>query len=133
MNTLHNSKPALAEVLVRQVLGDAEAFERICAQRGVSLLGAVTEALEEWSGLRSGKIHTQRTSTITLLLPDPSDCPQGQEKEWLAICEHDLVVLNQEQRRCYKDQDAAGLIRVNQSIERYLQAMSELRERVEVA
>lgn len=131
MNT-PNNKPALAEVLVRQVLGDTEAFERVCAQRGVSLVDAVTEALREWSGLQNGS-HVRKTPLLTLLLPDPSDCPQGHEKEWLSICEHDIRVLNKEQRRCYKEQDASGLIQVNQSIERYLQAMNELRERAEVA
>lgn len=126
-----NSKPALAEVLVRQVLGDTETLELICAQRGVSLVEAVTQALRGWMGDAQPHVPVaQGAPPLTLLLPDPSECPQGQEREWLGVCDHDLSVLRAEQRRCFHVKDATGLSRVNQSIERYIQAVAELKERV---
>jgi hypothetical protein len=131
MTTPQNTKPALAEVLVRQVLGSTDDFERVCSQRGLSLIDAVTQALQGWMG--SEHVTRPAVPPLTLLLPDPSDCPQGQEKEWLSVCEHDLRVLEEEQRRCYFTKNVARLSQVNQSIEKYLQARSELRDRLEVA
>lgn len=131
MNTPNNTKPALAEVLVRQVLGSTEDFERVCSQRGLTLTDAVTQALQGWMG--SENATRPAVPPLTLLLPDPSDCPQGQEFYWLNVCEHDLRILREEQRRCYHTKDSVTLRRVNQSIEKYLQAMSELRSRAEVA
>lgn len=127
-----NNKPALAEVLVRQVLGETESFEGLCAQRGVSLLEAVTQALQGWMGDSPASMRrtTQESPLLTLQLPDPSDCPQGQEREWLEVCEHDLKVLHREQRRCFEFKDRDQLEKVNWSIEKYIQAMAELQARV---
>lgn len=128
--TLKNHKPAFAEVLVRQVLGDTEDFERVCAQRGVNLVDAVTQAIQGWMGVENATRQPARVPPLTLLLPDPSECPQGQEAHWLSVCEHDLKSLRQEQQRCYGTKDTVNLRRCNLSIEKYLQAMSELKERV---
>ena len=132
MTTPQNTKPALAEVLVRQVLGSTEDFERVCSQRGVSLVAAVTQAVQDWMGVENTTRHVP-VPPLTLLLPDPSDCPQGQEEHWLSLCKHDLAKLREEQSRCYRTRDRIRLQRVNQSIEKYLQAQSELRDRLEVA
>lgn len=131
MTTLKNSKPAMAEVLVRQVLGESAGFERICDQRGVSLVDAVNQALRTWM---NGGLSLVRSpidgEAPALLLPDPNECPQGQEMMWLEVCEHDLEVLRQEQQRCIDSRDATGLNRTNRSIEAYIQAVAGLRERV---
>lgn len=146
MTTLKNSKPVLAEVLVRQVFGEAENFERVCAQRGVSVEQAVSQALRGWirqerptglgvagasgSDLPVSSDSGSNPGPVALLLPDPAECPQGEERHWLEIIEHDLGALQQNQRLCFKSKDAEGLAQTNRSIETYLQARASLRDRV---
>lgn len=132
MTTIKDNKPVMAEVLVRQVLGESESFEHICAQRGLTLVDAVSQALKSWmsSGLTLVNNRNRPSEHPALLLPDPSECPQGQEREWLSICEHDLKVLAGEQKRCIQSRDAVGLSRTNHSIEAYIQAVADLKERV---
>lgn len=133
MTTLKNSKPVLAEVLVRQVFGEAENFERICAQRGLSVEEAVNQALRSWVGHGLTLVQNApepETDPVVLLLPDPSDCPQGEEQHWLGVIEHDLAALRKAQQRCFAKQDAKGIARTTRSIETYIQAQAALRERV---
>jgi hypothetical protein len=72
MTTLKNSKPVLAEVLVRQVFGEAENFERVCAQRGVSVEQAVSQALRGWVG--------HGLSLVQDASPDPATDPEGLQR-----------------------------------------------------
>lgn len=132
MTTLKDNRPVMAEVLVRQVLGESEIFERICAQRGVSLVDAVGQALKSWmsGSLTLVNNRDRQSEPPPLLLPDPSECPQGQEREWLQICDHDMAVLVAEQARCTQRGDTVGLNRTNHSIEAYIQAIADLKERV---
>jgi hypothetical protein len=134
MTTPKNSKPVMAEMLVRHVFGEAENFERLCAQRGMSVEEAVVQALRGWIGhgltvVQGGELVAE-TDPVVLLLPDPADCPQGQEAHWLGVIEHDLDALKKAQRRCFQTKDAEGLQRTNQSIETYIQAQAALRDRV---
>lgn len=132
MTSLKNSKQVLAEVLVRQVLGESENFERICAQRGIAIEEAVSQALRGWAGhgLTLLQNDEPETDPVVLLLPDPSDCPQGQEEHWLGVIDHDLSTLRKAQQSCFKRKDTAGLDRTNRSIEAYIQAQAELKARV---
>lgn len=131
-NTPKTNKSAMAEVLVRHVLGESESFELACDRLCVSMAEGVEQALKNWmSGTLTLVTKPARKSEPPpLMLPDPSDCPQGQEAEWLALCDHDLNVLRREQQRCIQAKDAAGLNSANMSIEAYLQAVAGLRERV---
>jgi hypothetical protein len=132
MTTVKN-KSVMAELLVRQVFGEAENFERICAQRGVSMEDAVNQALRGWVGHGLTLVDnapSQEPDPVVLLLPDPSDCPQGQEAHWLSVIEHDLGALRKAQQRCFQTKDTKGLNRTNRSIETYIQAQAALRERV---
>jgi hypothetical protein len=131
--TTVNKKPLMAEMLVRQVFGEAENFERICAQRGLSIEDAVNQALRGWVGHGLTLVQNApnpETDPVVLLLPDPSDCPQGQEAHWLSVIEHDLAALQKAQQRCFQTKDTKGLERTNRSIETYIQAQAELRERI---
>lgn len=125
-------KTALAEVLVRHVFGDTDNFERLCTRRGISVAEGVDQALKSWmsGGLTLVPDQPHKSEPPPLMLPDPSDCPQGQEAEWLQLCDHDLSVLRREQQRCIQVMDVTGLNDVNLSIESYLQAVAGLRERV---
>jgi hypothetical protein len=133
MTTVKN-KPVMAEMLVRQVFGEAENFERICAQRGISVEEAVSQALRSWVGhgltlVQNAELEPE-SDPVVLLLPDPSECPQGQEEHWLGVIEHDLAALQKAQQRCFIRKDTKGLDRTNRSIETYIQAQAALRERV---
>lgn len=132
MSNPKNSKPVLAEVLVRQVFGEAENFERVCAQRGVSVEDAVTQALRDWvgHGLTIVKNEQPLMNPTIGLLPDPNDCPQGQEAHWIEVCEHDLDALRQKQKSCFRAKDPTELEQTNRTIESYLQTLASLRERV---
>lgn len=131
MSTLKDSRPVMAEALVRHVLGDTTNFERVCTQRGVSLTDAIAWALQAWmAGDASLPPDSTNNSGLPLMLPDPTDCPQGQETAWLEICEHDLGLLRAEHNRCLSTGDLPGINRTARSIDAYLQAMSELQERV---
>ena len=134
MTTLKDSKPVLVEVLVRQVFGEAENFERVCAQRGVSVAEAVNQALRGWVGHGLSIVRDADPSPdpdpVVLLLPDPAECPQGQEEHWLDVIAHDLEALRKAQQHCFKSKDAAGAQRASRSIETYIQAQAALRERV---
>ena len=133
MTDVRTNKPVMAEMLVRQVFGDAEGFERLCAQRGVSVAEAVQQALRGWLGQGLSLVETMRSPlaiTGAGLNPDPGDCPSGQEAHWVEVCEHDLHLLRAEQRRCYRTKDRPGIERTTRRIEHYLQTLAELRERV---
>lgn len=134
MTTLKDSKSVLAEVLVRQVFGEAENFERVCTQRGVSVADAVSQALRGWIGHGLSVVRDADPQPdldpVVLLLPDPAECPQGEEAHWLEVIEHDLGALQRAQQRCFKVKDPAALERTNRSIETYIQARAALRDRV---
>ena len=134
MTTLKDSKPVLVEVLVRQVFGESENFERVCAQRGVSVADAVSQALRGWIGHGLSVVRDADPQPdldpVVLLLPDPAECPQGQESHWLEGIDHDLKALKKAQQRCFQVKDSAALERTNRSIETYIQAQAALRDRV---
>ncbi len=132
--TTQTNKPVMAELLVRHVFGEAENFERICAQRGLSVEDAVSQALRGWVGHGLTLVQNAEVAPegdpVVLLLPDPSECPQGQEKHWLEVIEHDLGALRRAQQRCFKSKDMAGVQQVSRSIETYIQAQAALKDRV---
>jgi hypothetical protein len=135
MTTLKNSKPVLAEVLVRQVFGEqAESFERVCAQRGVNVADALGQALRNWVGHGLTLVRPPENDGRLLpangQLPDPADCPFGQEEHWLQMCEHDLKILRGKQQACFQTKDTSSLNSTNLTIEAYLQTMAEIRSRV---
>lgn len=133
MTSTRTNKPVMAEMLVRQVFGEAESFERVCAQRGVSVEAAVKLALQGWVGQGLALVSTMQLplpGAEVGLSPDPGDCPTGQESHWVEVCEHDLQVLRAEQQRCYRTKDRPGIERTTRRIESYLQALAELRDRV---
>lgn len=126
------NKPVMAELLVRHVFGEAEKFERLCAQRGVSVEDAVNQALRDWvgPGLSVVKPEPSPMNPVLGMLPDPSDVPVGQEAHWITVCEHDLQVLRSRQQNCFRTQDGAGVEETSRTIETYIQALAELRERI---
>src|SRR5262245_8963494 len=131
MNTMPN-KPVIAEALVRLVFGESAKFEQLCAQRGVSVEEAVGQALRDWvgPGLSVVKPEPQLMNPTIGMLPDPSDCPAGQEAHWIGVCEHDLQVLRSKQQVCFREQDGAGVEATSRTIEHYIQTLAELKERV---
>jgi hypothetical protein len=133
MANVQTNKPVMAEMLVRAVLGSTSEFERACQQRGVSIQDAVTQALQNWVGSRLtlvGAPSALSPDMVLSALPAPQDCPPGEEEHWLRVCEHDLGVLREQQRRCFAAQDQEGIARTTRAIESYLQVRAELRERV---
>jgi len=128
--TARTNKPVMAEMLVRQVFGDAESFERVCAQRGLSVEDAVRQALRGWVGHGVGPSE----STVPFLggsfTPDPGDCPSGQEEHWIQVCEHDLTLLRKQQQNCFRLKDQRCLERTTHAIENYIQTLASLKERV---
>lgn len=131
MNTKTNN-PVMAEMLVRHVFGEAEKFERLCAQRGISVDEAVGQALRNWvgPGLSVVKPEPSLLNPVVGMLPDPSDVPVGQEAHWITVCEHDLQVLRSHQKSCFQTQDGRGATETSRTIESYIQTLAELRERV---
>lgn len=131
MTSVKTNKPVMAEMLVRLVLGDTESFEQLCAQRGVSVEEAIGQALKNWAGSSLPTVKPESLQLPTIgLLPDPADCPSGQEEHWIGVCEHDLNVLHREQRRCFRSQDRKGIARTTRTIETYIQTLAALKERV---
>lgn len=132
--TTKTNKPVMAELLVRHVFGEAENFERIAAQRGLSVEEAVGQALRGWVGhglaVVQNAVLDPEADPVVLLLPDPAECPQGQEAHWLGVIEHDLNALRRAQQRCFQTKDTVGLSRTNRSIETYIQAQATLKDRV---
>jgi hypothetical protein len=127
-----NNKPVLAEMLVRAVFGEAEKFERLCAQRGVSVEDAVNQALRNWvgPGLSVVKPEPALMNPVVGMLPDPSDVPVGQEAHWITVCEHDLRLLRSHQQNCFRSKDGEGAQATALTIENYIQTLASLRERV---
>jgi hypothetical protein len=130
--TTKTNKPVMAELLVRHVFGEAENFERLCAQRGISVEEAISQALRDWvgPGLSVVKAEPQLMNPTLGLLPDPSDCPVGQEQHWIGVCEHDLNVLRSKQQLCFREQDRAGVTATTRTIETYIQTIASLKDRV---
>ena len=126
------NKPVMAEMLVRHVFGEAEKFERLCAQRGISIEDAVSQALRNWvgPGLSVVKPEPSLLNPVVGMLPDPSDVPVGQEAHWITVCEHDLQVLRSHQQTCFRKQDGKGVEETSQTIETYIQALASLKDRV---
>lgn len=128
-----NKKSVMAEMLVRQVLGESESFEQVCAQRGVSIEDAVRFALRTWAGQNLRVVQPTTIPGLLLdvgLVPDPGDCPVGQEAHWLAMCEHDLAILQKRAKSCFQMQDTEGLNTMAIAMERYIQAIDTLKARV---
>lgn len=132
MTNVKTNKPVMAEMLVRHVFGEAESFERLCAQRGVSVEDAVGQALRSWvgPGLSVVKAEPPLMNPTIGLLPDPTDCPSGQEAHWIGVCEHDLAVLRSKQQNCFRTQDRVGIAETTRTIETYIQTLASLRERI---
>jgi len=92
--TAPNSKSLMAEMLVRQVFGEAERFEDACSERGVSLEEGIAQALTQWLGpLQVTGAGVAPAYPVVRALPDPADCPPGQENHFILLCVHDLSVL----------------------------------------
>jgi hypothetical protein len=91
---------------------------------------AVNQALRSWAGQGVAVTPAETNLPVLGLLPDPTDCPPGQEAHWIEVGEHDLVVLRRQQQDCFRRKDAAGLARTTQTIETYIQTLASLRERV---
>ncbi len=129
---MRTNKPVMAEMLVRHIFGEAETFERLCAERDISLEEAVGQALRNWvgPGLSVVKPEAPLMNPTIGLLPDPNDCPTGQEEHWIGVCEHDLEVLRNKQQVCFRSQDKAGLANTTRTIESYIQTLAALKERV---
>jgi hypothetical protein len=130
MEPLKNTKPVMAEMLVRHVFGESESFERVCAQRGMNLTEAVHQALKSWVGQALLTAHSEPALPVIGMLPDPSDCPHGQEAHFIDLVEHDLAVLRQRQQACFRDKNQGELAKTTQAIETHIQALAALRERV---
>lgn len=130
---MKTNKPVMAEMLVRHVFGETETFERTCAQRGLSVDEAVREALKSWIGQGLSLVeapHMPYLESELELTPDPGDCPTGQEEHFIRVCEHDLQVLRQRQQACYRAKDRSGVERTTRKIERYIQTVAAIRDRV---
>lgn len=128
-----NKKSVMAEMLVRQVLGESESFEEVCARRGVSIEDAVRFALRTWAGQNLRVVQPTTIPGLLLdagLIPNPEDCPVGQEAHWLQMCEHDLAVLQKRAKACFQDNDTQGLNSMSIAMERYIQAIDALKARV---
>lgn len=125
-------KPVMAEMLVRHIFGEAETFEHLCEQRGVSVEEAVSQALRNWVG-PGQQLQTTAPVAVTTsfgFVPDPADCPSGHESHWIGLCEHDLTLLRREQQRLFAAQDKKGLTELTRTIESYIQTLASLRERL---
>jgi hypothetical protein len=129
--TAPNSKSLMAEMLVRQVFTDTVRFEDACSERGVSLEEGISQALTQWLGpLQGTGASVAPAYPVVRALPDPADCPPGQESHFILLCEHDLRVLRVKQQRYYAAKDAAGVRQTAREIEGYLQTLDSLRARV---
>jgi hypothetical protein len=136
VTTARTNKPVMVELLVRRVFGDAAGFLQVCERRGITAEEAVTQALQDWIG---GEVAVPTLPTLSLLAtsseltPDPGDCPVGQEEHWIQVCEHDLDVLRKTQQQCFRSKSPETprvLDRTNRTIERYIQTLASLRDRV---
>lgn len=134
MNTLPANSNLMADLLVRRVLGSDVVFARVCAQNGLSIEDGVRQALEAYIQSHAREELPQVEETLLqpafINRPDASDCPAGEEKHWLEMCEHDLGVLRRAHTAYVQRKDDLNARRVLRSIEHYIQAQHSLRERV---
>ena len=134
MNTLPANSNLMADLLVRRVLGSSAAFVRVCAQNGLSIEDGVRQALESYVQEHAKEELPRVEETLLqpafINRPDASDCPAGQERHWLEMCDHDLKVLRRAHATYSSRGDSLNTRRVLLALEHYIQARSSLQERV---
>jgi hypothetical protein len=128
-----DKKAMMAELLVRQTLGNTTSFTEACKLNNLSLEEGVRNALVDFMNKQVSARAKALPSTLLcpsmITQPDVSDCPNGQEDEWIELCEHDLRVLRNAESKYSACGDMVNSRRAMVAIEGYLQTLSALRER----